>query len=465
MSKKFIYTFFAIFLSLGMMAQGIQFETGTWEEVLSKAKSENKLIYLDVYAEWCGPCKMMARDVFPNDRAGNKYNALFINYKVDAEKGEGKIIARKYGVSSYPTNLYINPHTEKPVYRIAGACGVDEFLKRADIAQLDYTDPMKWEDYQKKLKSNPKDFEFLVTYINKAQRIGENYDNALNVYVENFLSTPIHDSQLAFLLTYVQNMDNKGYTVLTQNRERADNLVQDPRYKLEEREKGLLLNNTFKKAVEMKDVKVLHSTKPVLYKYNPFDTLGKWYNIENHFYRAIEDEKKLYTNYTNTIQYYEKLGKTKIQELDAKSFQQNIDLLKSNPRYNNISEEALQNEIKVQIKRNPGFKYQVSINQLQTYISAAEYVLNLKNPSKKQLKQVSNWLNEAEKLIPEENVEFTDKVYDLKAKYYVMNKMNDAAVSITNKRIEFLKTKKMPTQNAEIVLTKIQNGTLLKSEK
>ena len=35
---------------------GIQFVTGTWEEVLAIAKKAKKSIFVDAYTTWCGPC-------------------------------------------------------------------------------------------------------------------------------------------------------------------------------------------------------------------------------------------------------------------------------------------------------------------------------------------------------------------------------------------------------------------------
>ena len=57
---------------------GIQFFTGTWDEALEKAKEENKLIFLDAYASWCGPCKRMSKSVFTDEKVGEFFNANFI---------------------------------------------------------------------------------------------------------------------------------------------------------------------------------------------------------------------------------------------------------------------------------------------------------------------------------------------------------------------------------------------------
>jgi thiol:disulfide interchange protein len=87
---------------------GIQFENLSFEEAIQKAKKENKLIFLDAYAVWCGPCKMMDRTTFKDEEVGKVFNKNFINLKIDMEKGEGPAIARKYQVRAYPTMMLIN---------------------------------------------------------------------------------------------------------------------------------------------------------------------------------------------------------------------------------------------------------------------------------------------------------------------------------------------------------------------
>ena len=77
-----------LFLQDLMAQDGIRFEQAEWTAVLSKAKAENKLVFIDVYTSWCGPCKIMVRDIFPQKEVGNKFNASFINFKIDAEKGK-----------------------------------------------------------------------------------------------------------------------------------------------------------------------------------------------------------------------------------------------------------------------------------------------------------------------------------------------------------------------------------------
>lgn len=100
--------------------KGIQFETLSFDEALKKAKKEDKLIFLDAYAVWCGPCKMMDRTTFKDEEVGEVFNKNFINVKIDMEKGEGPAIAKKYQVRAYPTMMLINAEG-KVEKRILGA--------------------------------------------------------------------------------------------------------------------------------------------------------------------------------------------------------------------------------------------------------------------------------------------------------------------------------------------------------
>jgi len=88
---------------------GIQFNTGTWSQVLALAKKENKPVFLDVSASWCVYCKRMKSTVFTDVDVAEYYNSTFINVSVDPEKGEGIQLTQKYGVTGYPAYIFINP--------------------------------------------------------------------------------------------------------------------------------------------------------------------------------------------------------------------------------------------------------------------------------------------------------------------------------------------------------------------
>src|SRR6218665_412054 len=105
---KISFLLLLVVFQSGFSQQSIKFEDSDFATILSKAKAEKKLVFLDAYAAWCGPCKLMDKNVFTLKTVGDYYNANFINAKIDMEKGEGRDIAKKYSVYSYPTYLFLN---------------------------------------------------------------------------------------------------------------------------------------------------------------------------------------------------------------------------------------------------------------------------------------------------------------------------------------------------------------------
>ncbi|WP_448520083.1 thioredoxin family protein [Rhodoflexus sp.] len=105
--------FFASFLWLMLIAahvqsQGIDFEAGDWMTVLAKAKATNRLIFVDVYTDWCAPCKKLEKEVFTHPEVASFFNQNFVNFKINAEEGEGVEFSSIFEVDAYPCALFIN---------------------------------------------------------------------------------------------------------------------------------------------------------------------------------------------------------------------------------------------------------------------------------------------------------------------------------------------------------------------
>ena len=109
---------------------GIKFvENMTFEQALALAKKENKLLFIDCYTSWCGPCKMMARDVFTQKIVGDYFNPKFVSLKVDMEKGEGVQLKDKFEVRAFPTFVILNGEGEI-LSRLVGGGKAEEFIER-----------------------------------------------------------------------------------------------------------------------------------------------------------------------------------------------------------------------------------------------------------------------------------------------------------------------------------------------
>lgn len=203
---------FLSLLTLGSTGQGIGFEQGkTWKQIIQKAKKSGRLIFVDCYTSWCGPCRVMTADVFPQDTVGAFFNRHLVNAKFDMEKeADGRMLRKKYRVESFPTLLFIDPETQEEVQRIVGQLGVNNLLQEAAIA----IDP--WNNtagLAKRYAAGERTPEFLCSYqqaLEKAmdplnrQIAGEyldrlqleqlateaNWDKIVN-YADDFLAKPL----------------------------------------------------------------------------------------------------------------------------------------------------------------------------------------------------------------------------------------------------------------------------------
>jgi thiol-disulfide isomerase/thioredoxin len=77
--------------------------------VLEMAQKENRPVFVDFWATWCLPCRMMDDDVFSHPDTKNFMDANFLSIKVDVDKEYGARIAGLYEVGAYPTLLFLTP--------------------------------------------------------------------------------------------------------------------------------------------------------------------------------------------------------------------------------------------------------------------------------------------------------------------------------------------------------------------
>lgn len=139
--------YLVLLLSIGMFAckstetvqtkkvpDGIQFNKSTkFETVLAKAKTENKLVFVEFYADWCTPCKMMDQQVFTDKTIGDFFNKKFVNVKVDSEKGNGPDLAAIFEVTALPTLLFLD-EIGRVVERREGAAFHSDLMNMAENA-------------------------------------------------------------------------------------------------------------------------------------------------------------------------------------------------------------------------------------------------------------------------------------------------------------------------------------------
>ncbi len=170
----------------------IKFEKTNWKALLAKAKKENKMIFLDCYTSWCGPCKWMKTNVFNNDTVADFYNANFISAAIDMERGEGFELAKKYGINTYPSMLYVNAKGEV-LHRTCGAASTKDFIENGK----DALSPQKQlATYTQLFSSNPTDALIASTYFEMMENACYQCDTEAKKYLltqqDSNLTSPIN---------------------------------------------------------------------------------------------------------------------------------------------------------------------------------------------------------------------------------------------------------------------------------
>lgn len=231
---------------------GIRFTEGTWEHILNEARTQHKLIFIDIYTTWCAPCKVMDKNVFTNSKVGEKFNASFINYKVDAEKGEGNMLAKKYIISGYPTYLFVNPEGDL-VYRAIGSMSVAKFMAEADKALQAGLDYKPTAVLEKDFKDGRRDAEFLQEFLKRKKLNGEQNTLILDEYLKA-IPESAHKTEkvLMIIAENIGMVDTKAFEILTKSLDRFMKMTSEQqKFVLDGISKAK--KNTFKKAIETKD--------------------------------------------------------------------------------------------------------------------------------------------------------------------------------------------------------------------
>lgn len=133
----------------------INFFGGTYEEALKKAREEKKDLFVDFYAVWCEPCKMMVKEVFTEPGLSAYFNEHFVCVQLDVEAAANKKVAARFNVGALPTLVFIS-RNDKELRRAMGMQDADALLREAKIA---LGEELSFEQLYDKYRKNKKDFD------------------------------------------------------------------------------------------------------------------------------------------------------------------------------------------------------------------------------------------------------------------------------------------------------------------
>lgn len=158
---RYSYLVLLVFLSATAFTQvEVDFLNNDLQKAKKIAAKENKIIFVDGYTTWCGPCKWMDANVFVDPKVSKFFNNSFVNLKMDLEKGEGVDFASHYQTTAFPT-FYFLSSTGEVLHKIRGACDAQTIMEVAYEALRPETQLV---GYQRRYANGLKDAEFLKSY-------------------------------------------------------------------------------------------------------------------------------------------------------------------------------------------------------------------------------------------------------------------------------------------------------------
>lgn len=301
-------------------AQGIEFQKGTFAEAQELAKKEGKIIFMDAYAEWCGPCKRMARDVFPTKEAGDFFNENFINVKMDMEKGEGRALAKKYGVRSYPTLLFLD-YTGAVVYQTRGARRDAKGLIQVGEQALK---PSKnsLTLLQNKWNKGDRETGFLKEYISTLSAFKEDNTEAFEAYLSSLSEADKKDETvLKFIFKNTNTALSPGMDFIKANQ---NSLITNMGKDAFDQKIKSIVNESAAQAAKSENSELLTAAKNTLSTYKPENYKKQQSFIDVKYYGMVKDWNAYDKAVSKYLKKYEK-GNNAAYAKVAWNYYMNID--------------------------------------------------------------------------------------------------------------------------------------------
>ena len=195
----------------GMLALSqVQFtEVTSMEEMQDarqRASDQQLMMFVDVYATWCGPCKLMDQQVYTDPLVAEYMNAHFVNVRLDGESEYGRIYAAEQQLQGYPS-MFIFSREGEPVSKVIGFTPAEELVTTLSATVENYKLVRK---YRTEFERGTIGDEELASYIEAVREMG-NQDEAERLaarYMERVMDDKLSDRDIRVVAFYTDLQDS-----------------------------------------------------------------------------------------------------------------------------------------------------------------------------------------------------------------------------------------------------------------
>lgn len=208
---KFSATLFTFFISVPCFGQ-VDFKDLEWYEIKHQSKVKDKPILVDVYTDWCRPCKKMDTLTFGDPKVSAYLNEHFINAKWNAEKKDMRKLASSYAVRAYPTVLFLAADGNE-YKRLVGYQDVNQMLTQAQ-SLVKFLNTNFDSTAQVLLSAEKRDSSEMLNFLqeNKGLKI-EAKTNVFNAYFDIVKNRVLSLEEFEVLVDNMNNSEQVAFAI------------------------------------------------------------------------------------------------------------------------------------------------------------------------------------------------------------------------------------------------------------
>ncbi|MFW5820780.1 MAG: thioredoxin family protein [Bacteroidota bacterium] len=190
-----------------------------WNAAMEDARTGDKLVFLDIYATWCGPCKYLENNVYTDKALGEYYNENYINLKMDGESPFGAKMAHEYALTAYPTMYFLQPD-EQIITMLVGVREANPLNSLGKTISENAERLIYYEENfnQGNLNANElKNYQQLLVKIEQTELANEVANRIIPSLTEEDILSPDFKN---VVINSSTDMDGKVFSVVSENRDK-----------------------------------------------------------------------------------------------------------------------------------------------------------------------------------------------------------------------------------------------------